>query len=1378
MAIKLTFDPSHNVYPPTFALATRSGRKLGSIPATGIHCKDNLSSHAELMFSVHKFNNNIKCAQWDKIQDFKLLWCKEWDTWFEINVELNESDDTIKNVSAKTLGEAELSQINLYTTEINTESDILRDDYVPTVLFDSEVPEGSLLTRIMEKAPHYKVTHVDASIAGIQRTFTFDGVSIYDAFQTIAQEIGCIFVIDSGSNEDGKPKREIRVYDLMSYCLDCGKRNDFVSTCPECGSTNVLQGYGKDTTIFLSTENLADNIVYATDTGAVKNCFKLQAGDDLLTATIVNCNPNGSGYIWYISDKLKEDMSNELVSKLEEYDQKYAYYQKEHIVSADSALLTKYNGLVDKYAEYSDELEKLPTNIVGYPSLMTAYYNTIDFELFLEHGLMPPFELPETSASQEASKFTNYNIPSIAVSNIGSCSAATVTNAIQGFARTFMDDRYRVLMSDGVLNGTIWTGNLTLTNYSDDTDTYTRTGLSVDVTDNYETFVKQRITKTIHRDVSGEFDFTILTDTSNYSDFDIKLGEYSLAGLESLKKCCQTCIDILIEQGAASGADAKLNELYNLYRQELSMIESEITERKNEIAIVVGSFDSTGYLTTDGVQSILDKERTQIQEILDFENFLGEDLWLEFVAYRREDTYQNDNYISDGLNNAELFDKALEFIDVAKKEIIKSATLQHSITSTLKNLLVIKEFEPIVDYFEVGNWLRIRIDDEIYRLRLIDYEVNFDDLNNLSVTFSDVLTTADGTSDVKSVLDQAASMATSYGAVSRQAEQGKNSNQMLSEWVEKGLSATAMKIVNDAENQDWVADGHGMIFRKYDPITEDYDKIQLKIINSTIAITSDGWDNVDTAIGCYYYIDPETGELTMAYGVNGEVLVGKVLLGEKLGIYNSNGSMSFDKAGLVIKNGDNTIRINPNPETYDGKLLAVSNSQDFDVFYIDVNGAVNIDSDNVKISNQSGNLTFDTGGLAVTNGTNSFRVSPTPDDGIVFAVSNKTKDVLYIDESGVVTIDSDNFKISGSSNSLAFDANGLTISNGRNSFIVNPNAERLLRIANSAEDVFYIDQDGELHIKADGSDIDLSENKGINDKIDDSINTKMESIDLVITNGESSTTIKITGDGIETEAKEIKLTGMVTFADLEGNGTTTINGANIKTGAINASLITTGSLNASLITTGSLNASLITTGELNADLITTGTLNADKISLKTGDGLSGFAVATGSAIDDDGNTYETHGAKMFGSAGIDGNYYFMVTEAGAVMRAADTTLYVSDNKISASQEITVSSDRRVKHDIDYDMSRYEAFYESLRPVSFKYNYGNDTIHTGFIAQEVHESLGESGLDITDFAALSKPAYDDGLYSIAYGEFVSLNTYMIQKLMKRVTALENERIRNE
>lgn len=142
----------------------------------------------------------------------------------------------------------------------------------------------------------------------------------------------------------------------------------------------------------------------------MKNCFKLEAGDDLMTATIRNCNPNGTDYIWYLSDAVKEDMSKELVDKIKAYDNAYNTYQNSYVATLDGDLINKYNALVDKYRIYNDELGRIESPIVGYSSLMNAYYNTIDLALYLQSALMPTVKMSDTNANKEAAKLTVQNL--------------------------------------------------------------------------------------------------------------------------------------------------------------------------------------------------------------------------------------------------------------------------------------------------------------------------------------------------------------------------------------------------------------------------------------------------------------------------------------------------------------------------------------------------------------------------------------------------------------------------------------------------------------------------------------------------------------------------------------------------------------------------------------------------------------------------------------------------------------------------------------------------------------------------------------------------------------------------------------------------------
>lgn len=911
MAIRIMFDAANKPEEPTIVLARRNGDKIGAINAKEISISDSLNDAPELSFKVYKELDGEKCALWDEITNFKLIYCVEWNTWFEMTVELDENDETVKTVFCTGLGYAELGQIMLYTIEINTEEDIARDDYKePTVLFNEKNPKASLLHRIMEKAPHYTVTHVDASIAGIQRTFSFDDTSIYDAFQDISEEIKCIFILNANTDDEGKLQRTVEVYDLQSYCFDCGHRGDYFDVCPECGSENVRPGYGDDTTIFITSDELADDIGFTTDTDAVKNCFKLEGGDDLMTATIRNCNPNGTDYLWYFSDDMKRDMPNDLVEKIESYDDTYKYYQNDYVVIpgyTDS--LVAYNNLVDKYKAFNEDLERVEAPVKGYAALMNAYYNTIDLNLYLTSAMMPSVETIETDAAKELAKLTTAALSPCAVQNVSVISNATADNVVLSMAKLIVDSRFKVKVnSSSIINSgsnCTWTGSFVVTNYYDDEDTATGNNIVVLINDDFEEFVKEKVEKQLAKEGDGEVDIVGLFKMT-YDNFVNELRKYSLNRLRSFYASCQACLDVLIEQGVADkeswdGEDPNLyDDLYYPYLQKQNAISAEMSIREQEISIIVGERDADGDLTTYGLQNYLDVYRDEIQENLDFESYLGDELWLEFCAFRREDKYTNDNYISDALNNRELFDKAQEFLERAAEEIHKSAEQQHSITSDLKNLLIIDKFKPIVDKFSVGNWLRIMVNDTLYKLRLLNYEIDYDNIEDMSVEFSDVIRTKDSASDIQSVLDQASDMATSYDSVKRQAEQGKNGNDKLNGWVNEGLSLTNMTIVGDADNQNMQWDSHGMLLREYLPITNTYDDRQLKIINRGLYVTDDNWTTSRAGIGNFRFYNPKTKEYEDAYGVIADTIVGNIILSEEVGIYNKNNSITMDGDGFHI----------------------------------------------------------------------------------------------------------------------------------------------------------------------------------------------------------------------------------------------------------------------------------------------------------------------------------------------------------------------------------------------------------------------------------------------------------------------------------------------
>lgn len=857
---------------PNVFLAYRDLSLIGVLHIEDLTVRASLSAADEISFNVHKYEDGVLSPLWDRVTDLQLVFVREWRTYFEITVQIDETDETVKKVTGQSLCESELGQIILYDLELNTESDILRDDYKkPSVFYDADDPENSMLHRILEKAPHYTIAHVDNHLQTLVRSFSANETSIYDFLtSTVAEELNCLFVFDS-------TQRSISVYDLENYCVDCMDRIGQAETCPVCGGSDIVRGYGEDTTIFVAAENLSDSLSRASDPASVKNCFRLEAGDDYMTATIANINPNGTRYIYRFSPEQKALMPSELVEKLEAYDQLYQSKQ-------------------EPYAELNEQ-----------------WYDLIDEILYKQTSMMPTSEDSGTTAQQELNKLTPQNLSPVAVSNFSTAAKTTVDNAVLAYAKVYVRGTYKVEITHSTYSSPTWTGAFRVTSYADEEDTATSAAdIQITVNGDEEKFIQQRIEKALAQD--------------DVEDKDYDWTQYSLDMLSSYENAYMSAIDVLIEMGVSEKTHEFYQSIYVPYYEELEAIRAEMVVREQEIA----------ELEED--KAAVETQKRAINEELDIQAYLGEDLWKVLYSYRREQTYSNDNYISDGLSNSEVIEKAREFFTAAQKELITASTVQYSLSCSMYNLLVRPEFQALWSKFKLGNWLRMKINHEIHRMRLVQFQVNFERIESLTVEFSDATRTSDGLNDVQSILDKAQSMATSYEYVAHQASKGTEANTFLENWFQNGLDMTAVKLVNNAQNQSVVSDGHGILVRRYDDEQAGYANEQTKLINAGLYITSDNWRSSETAIGRFYFRDPKTEEIKEAYGVNARVVAGQLILGESMQITNAANSVTIDEDGFRIANGLNAFVVDPSTHNM-VQIQKLSPEGEFEPqLYIDSNG--------------------------------------------------------------------------------------------------------------------------------------------------------------------------------------------------------------------------------------------------------------------------------------------------------------------------------------------------------------------------------------------------------------------------------------------------------
>ena len=140
--------------------------------------------------------------------------------------------------------------------------------------------------------------------------------------------------------------------------------------------------------------------------------------------------------------------------------------------------------------------------------------------------------------------------------------------------------------------------------------------------------------------------------------------------------------------------------------------------------------------------------------------------------------------------------------------------------------------------------------------------------------------------------------------------------------------------------------------------------------------------------------------------------------------------------------------------------------------------------------------------------------------------------------------------------------------------------------------------------------------------------------------------------------------------------------------------------------------------------------------------------------------------------------------AGVITLGADARRFKTAYLSTAA---SVSSDRNIKTEIQPIDERYVELFDKLEPVSYKLiGATHDRDHLGFISQDVKAAMDEVGISDLEFGGYCRdakldpetenPILDENgdpvySYSLRYGEFIALNSKMIQ--LNRATIVKQE-----
>lgn len=413
---------------------------------------------------------------------------------------------------------------------------------------------------------------------------------------------------------------------------------------------------------------------------------------------------------------------------------------------------------------------------------------------------------------------------------------------------------------------------------------------------------------------------TRLPDSLSSKDWTL----YGLSFLESKQKSFKTQDELYCAQGMNKPESLS----YNLYKQNLQ----DLNDVTAELSVRQGEIDSATV-----VYNSIKSERDALQEQLDMDNWFTVDEWKSLDNYVVEATYDNDNYIVTDLeDDSERFEIERQLYEVAWKDLSKKCRPQYQYSATLANVLTIPEFKDFIQYFELGNFIRMETDyDTIVKLRMISFSVDYTNTKTIDVTFSDAVRVHDVYDDAASIQAQANSAAMSFQFNKDQYDKTVKQGNFVAEMRKYGLDV-ATTAIHNSSNQVQTWDSTGLTFRQWNDERQDYDPEMAKIINNMMVFSDDSMQTVRMGIGKIFLPNGE-----YSYGINGETILGKLFLGQYLTLENDSGTYKFDDAGFSASNGVNTVKIQPNNS---GELFSIYKGNKKN-FYVDASGNLHFEGD-------------------------------------------------------------------------------------------------------------------------------------------------------------------------------------------------------------------------------------------------------------------------------------------------------------------------------------------------------------------------------------------------------------------------------------------------
>lgn len=268
-----------------------------------------------------------------------------------------------------------------------------------------------------------------------------------------------------------------------------------------------------------------------------------------------------------------------------------------------------------------------------------------------------------------------------------------------------------------------------------------------------------------------------------------------------------------------------------------------------------------------------------------------------------------DFYITTNVSEYQKYSVEMELFDYAVDILKEKATPTYEFSVDSANFIFTQELEPFRNSLELGRPLYLRLHNgEIIKPILIEFEVDFEDRSIIKLVFSNRFKRQDNVNTLKDMIEKSYSSSHSFDTSKYIYGKSVEQASMASRFMNNSLDA-AVNTILGARNQSVVINGAGV------QIGGD-SNYQLRIVDSMIAMSDDGWQTAKLAIGHFY-----SSEIGDYFGVNADIIGGKLLVGNNLVIESTTEQgvtkqFRFDSTGAWINNGTMTLQMDDG-----GKIL-------------------------------------------------------------------------------------------------------------------------------------------------------------------------------------------------------------------------------------------------------------------------------------------------------------------------------------------------------------------------------------------------------------------------------------------------------------------------